>query len=151
MKKVLLLLLILSCVFTLFSCVVITMDGINTNALGYVLEPDGKSYAVAGFFAFQNFGDIVIPDTHKDLPVTKIDDAAFRGQEEIKRVTIPASVKYIGDNAFYGCTSLELIYFEGTEAQWNAIIKGTDWDKKTGNYKVYINVSTTTTPMSTAN
>ena len=34
--------------------------------------------------------------------------------------------------AFYGCNNLETITFKGTEAQWNAITKGTDWDSGAG-------------------
>ena len=32
----------------------------------------------------------------------------------------------------YGCNNLETITFKGTEAQWNAITKGTDWDRGAG-------------------
>lgn len=50
--------------------------------------------------------EIVIPDTYKDLPVTRIGDGVFEGCTELTSVTIPASVTSIGEKAFYGCTSL---------------------------------------------
>ena len=42
-------------------------------------------------------------------------------------VTIPNSVKSIGEYAFRECISLTDIYFDGTETQWENVTKGTDW------------------------
>ena len=43
----------------------------------------------------------------------------------------------IGEAAFYNCSSLTSINFEGTKAQWNAISKGSGWNYNTGSYTVY--------------
>ncbi len=51
---------------------------------------------------------IVIPDTHKGLPVTAIGDLAFAGIEYVK-IKIPDSVTSIGEGAFDGCDSLTSI------------------------------------------
>ena len=40
---------------------------------------------------------------------TTATDAAFYGQTQITKVTIPATIEYIGKNAFYGCTNLAAI------------------------------------------
>ena len=42
-------------------------------------------------------------------------------------VIIPASVTKIKDHAFANCTNLSMIYFNGTENEWNAIEKGAEW------------------------
>ncbi len=41
----------------------------------------------------------------------RIAKGAFEGARFLKTIIIPASVSYIGDNAFDGCTSLENIFY----------------------------------------
>ncbi|MBO4796462.1 MAG: leucine-rich repeat protein, partial [Verrucomicrobia bacterium] len=57
--------------------------------------------------------NINIPSTvkNKDITysVTKIEDAAFSGCDDLKSITIPDSVTEIGENAFEGCDSLKSI------------------------------------------
>ena len=36
-------------------------------------------------------------------------------------MTVPQSVTYIGDDAFYGSDNLKVIYYPGTKAQWTAL------------------------------
>lgn len=48
----------------------------------------------------------VTDDDGNEYTVTRIADAAFYGCENLKRVTIPEGVKYLGSYAFKGCTSL---------------------------------------------
>ena len=55
-------------------------------------------------------GDIVLPNT-----VTKIGDDALKGNDNIVSITIPGSVKDIGNNAFEGCTKLERVIFTNPE------------------------------------
>ena len=55
-------------------------------------------------------GDIVLPNT-----VTKIGDEALKGNDNIVSITIPGSVKDIGNNAFEGCTKLERVIFTNPE------------------------------------
>ncbi len=53
-------------------------------------------------------GDVIIPSTLGDCPVTNIDNGAFNACAKITSITIPDSVTRIG-RAFYGCTGLESI------------------------------------------
>lgn len=46
----------------------------------------------------------------------------------IQKVTIPVSITEIGDFAFYGCTSLSKIFYDGTSEDWSLIKKGTQWN-----------------------
>lgn len=64
--------------------------------------------------------------------VTVIEPGAFYEYTSLASITIPDSVTSIDDSAFYGCTSLANIYYKGTQEQWNAIIKGTDWNFSMG-------------------
>lgn len=62
-------------------------------------------------------GDIVLPNT-----VTKIDNEALKNNDNIVSITIPGSVKDIGNNAFEGCTKLERVIFTNPEQKSNNLI-----------------------------
>ena len=59
--------------------------------------------------------------------VTSIGERAFQNCYGLTSITIPDSVTSIGESAFYRCSSLATINYTGTEEQWNAISKGTNW------------------------
>ncbi|MBQ8497208.1 MAG: leucine-rich repeat protein [Clostridia bacterium] len=59
--------------------------------------------------------------------VTKIEAVAFGNCEKLKTITIPKAVTFIGQYAFSHCYVLNHIYYQGTQAEWNAITKETDW------------------------
>ena len=50
--------------------------------------------------------------------IWRIPDAAFSGCINLKRITIPKSVKKIGPGVFADCNSLEDVYYEGTSEDW---------------------------------
>ena len=54
-----------------------------------------------------------IPSTIKGVPVTAIGDFAASGRKHIEKLVIPSSVKAVGRYAFYNCTELETVTFEG--------------------------------------
>lgn len=61
-------------------------------------------------------GDVVLPDTIDDLPVTVIGKQAFRSCSKITSLTLPSSIKTIGMQAFSYCSLLENIELnEGLE------------------------------------
>lgn len=61
--------------------------------------------------------NITLPNT-----VTKINDDALKGNKKIVSVTIPGSVKDIGNNAFQGCPNLEEIIFTNPDKASNNLI-----------------------------
>ena len=96
----------------------------------------GNSVTSIGSNAFQwcdSLTSVVIPNS-----VTSIGDLAFQNCTSLTSVTIPDSVTSIGSDAFFNCRSLTSIKYRGTEAQWNAITKGSGWDEYYGNDN-YIN------------
>ena len=52
---------------------------------------------------------------------TVIEDEAFLNDQSITSISIPKSVTRIGDGAFYGCTNLKAIYYNGTFSEFLAI------------------------------
>ena len=65
-------------------------------------------------------GDVVIPDTYKGLPVTGIEYGAFEGCTGVTSVTIPESVRYIGENVFASCSSLESIVVDKDNPRYHS-------------------------------
>ena len=78
-------------------------------------KPDSKNWSL-GYWVNNNEVTIknykgsgscvLIPSQINGYAVTTIDDDAFHGHSNIQRVTIPNSVKKIGNYAFSGCTNL---------------------------------------------
>ena len=79
------------------------------------------------FFGCTALKSITIPNN-----VTSTGDMAFVGCTALKSITIPNNVTSIGIGAFMNCSSLANIYYKGTEEQWNAITKGTNWNMNMG-------------------
>ena len=91
---------------------------VGNGVLVYELSEDGDYYAVhgSGFFAEKQ---LVIPDTHNDLPVKEIADHAFRGNY-FSSVVIGDSVEYIGEEAFYSCRNLTSVDMGASVAEIGA-------------------------------
>lgn len=83
----------------------------ETVSLAFVEEE--RAYKVVGLLSGAG-SDIVIPATYKDIPVTSIAPGAFRGNKTIKTVTVPDTVKTIGEYAFAECTALEKMLLPNT-------------------------------------
>lgn len=75
-------------------------------AVTYMVFPDYNGHGVYS-------GDVTIPDSvrffNKTYPVAGITTSAFYGCNELTSITIPNTVRYIGDYAFYNCSGLQSI------------------------------------------
>jgi len=69
--------------------------------------------------------------------VTSINERAFCFCSRLTSITLPDSVTSIGEYALNYCNALTSITFEGTVEQWNAIVKGSNWNYYTGEYTIY--------------
>lgn len=91
--------------------IIALQDGLISMGTLYHLNEDGKSYTCVGGL---NIEAIEIADAVGDKPVTAIAPFAFKNYDKLRKVTIPANIKELGDGAFSGCTALEEIYFNAT-------------------------------------
>lgn len=92
-----------------------------------------KNLTWIGFSAFANctaLASIELPEALKT-----IDKYAFQGCTNLKSATIRNAEKILG-GVFKNCENLQMINFEGTEAEWNNVAKRDAWDENTGNYIV---------------
>ena len=97
-------------------------------SLTSITIPNGvTSIGDSAFLGCSGLTRITIPDG-----ITSIEHQMFHSCSNLTSITIPSSVTSIGDYAFRYCNNLKIITFRGTEAQWNAITKGTDWDSGAG-------------------
>ncbi len=67
---------------------------------------NGKA-TITGFTGEPVFLDI--PETVEDVPVTELRDNAFFNCTSLKHISLPSSVKKIGNHTFFDCSSLESI------------------------------------------
>ena len=56
--------------------------------------------------------------------VTVIREGAFAYSTKLRELTLPASLSRVDNNAFQGTNKLASVIFEGTQAQWNNVTKG---------------------------
>ena len=89
---------------------------------GLRFEKDGQEYYVYGYVGEES--NVVVPEIYDELPVTGIKEKAFYGCEIITSITIPTSVKSIGDLAFLRCSSCISISVD----ERNAFFKSIDGD-----------------------
>lgn len=94
-------------------------DGVEGVYFQTVAEQGGTKAAYAvigGVYPIRSSsvsGAIVVPEMLDGMPVRKIADGAFVGQTRLTSVTLPASVREIGERAFGFCTGLKSVTFSG--------------------------------------
>ena len=86
--------------------------GVTENGLSFVRYKSGK-VVIAGYNGESE--EVTVPDSIDGYNVTAIGYRAFYLNSYIKKVTLPDTVKEIGAEAFYKCSSLEEIVAKGVE------------------------------------
>jgi hypothetical protein len=65
--------------------------------------------------------EVVITGGDPATTIVSIYDGAFQLCTQLRAITLPSTVYYIGPKAFDGCMNLSDVYFKGTAAQWRDI------------------------------
>lgn len=123
-----------------------------------ILPETLKSIGYSAFESCKQLKSINIPDG-----VTEIGGGAFSRCTSLQTVSLPKSLKYLGTteaefdgpdiiDVFVKCTSLTDVYYAGSEAEWDKIIKGyTDDDDvnvSLQDVNIHFNTTITNNPVS---
>ena len=109
----------LTAVLASVALVLLSVSGmaINASALttidGIVFTLDGNSAVVTDYTG--SASQVTIPDTLGGKAVTAVADNAFDRNTTVTSVILPASVRTIGECAFYGCSALESVTLGGAK------------------------------------
>lgn len=85
-----------------------------------------------------------MPDFNYSVETVYIEDGveelinSFKYFMRLKYITIPASIKKIKGNIFYGCENLEKINFNGRRDQWEKLIEGIKFTNVNPYASVYV-------------
>ena len=80
---------------------------------------------------------VVIPDSIEDKPVTEIAEGAFAGMGNLKAVSVPATVRAIGKDAFKDCGSLSSLrtpVYTCEDAPWFGALFGAETYETNGSF-----------------
>lgn len=115
MKKYLKLLALPIIVLVIAIIILIT----NIPRLEYKYNSEYEGYMVTK--AIGNAEYYEIKDTYKNKAVVGIDEQAFKGHSNLKSITLPDTIEFVGRMAFYDCYNLESINLDNVlEIERNA-------------------------------
>lgn len=102
---------------------------------GYIFYDDGSNVYLMGYTGSD--GKLVLPETSPTGKKYGIYNYAFSGCSWVTDITIPKSITSIGEKVFYGCRALKNMYYKGTQEEWQAIFKSSDWDQGNYGYEIH--------------
>ena len=85
----------------------------ESGSFEYELNEEGKCEIIKYSPSSVTIVDIKLPETIDGRDIVGVSADAFKAENSIKSVTIPASYTYVDDYAFFDCDSLEKVTFEG--------------------------------------
>lgn len=97
---------ILSILSTIISCGI--KEYIQSVEFEYVIEESTNTITITGIKS--DHGTVIIPNKIEGYTVTKIADYAFKDNNNIVNLTVPSTISYIGEGAFYNCARLVFVY-----------------------------------------
>ena len=96
-----------------------------SEGLSYTLSEDATYYIVSGLGSCTDT-KVVIPGIYNGLPVTEIGEYAFYQCKHITDLTICNGITYVNDTAFQGCHQLKRVTFpasmESTSGFWGLML-----------------------------
>lgn len=86
-------------------------DVANVKNAKVLYQVNSNNELVKFWIVEKNPDNVTIPETIGPYGISSIGQGSFNNNCDLERITIPASVKSIGDNAFKGCHNLEVVIF----------------------------------------
>ena len=93
-----------------------------------IVIPDGVQEIQGN--CFSNCSDLI--EVNIPFSVKKLSYECFYGCTSLTEIRLHGDITSIPDRYFMVCTKLKDIYFDGTEAEWEAMPKGEKWDYQKG-------------------
>lgn len=81
----------------------------EAQAMGFTFSSYEDGLQINSFENKQFKSEINVPEQIGDFKVISIKERAFSGQSNVKKITLPGTIKYIGSAAFSGCDNLEYV------------------------------------------
>ena len=159
LKRIISLALLISIALCACSCKKEEREKFVDGYLTYVLYEDG-TYGVEATDRENMPEELVIPATYNGGTVVKIEDSGFANCDTVVTVTVPDTIKSLGNGSFYMCDMLARvtlegdipsgigsgalafvgqrfsIYYNGTLEQWENLYKSGNWNIES-EYNVY--------------
>ena len=92
---------------------------LNGELVTEVVVPEGITSLDETFANCSSLKRVVLPES-----LTVIGGSAFKNCRNLREIVIGSEVTKIGYSAFFNCHNLKIVYYTGTQEQWNAISIG---------------------------
>ena len=89
------------------------VDALGSEGLAWKLNEDGKTVTITGIGTCTD-SKVAIPTKIEGHTVNAIADRAFYQVTGVTEMTIPASIKTIGNQIFFKCADLKTVYYNST-------------------------------------
>ena len=103
-------------------------EGYYTPGLTFALKADGSGYVVTKFD--NKSGKVIIPEKYEGKPVVEIGPDAFLSCSKVANISLPNTLKVIGDYAFYGSRIVSVTIPENVEKIGEGAFKDCIWLKE---------------------
>ena len=112
-------LLIIPISFILVACDNNSNPEKTSEGFTFELSLDMNSYTISGIGDCTD-KEIVFPSSYNGLPIIAIKKEAFKNNTGIQAITIPDTIKSVGDNAFSNCSNLKIINVKGAKTYYDS-------------------------------
>ncbi|BFL39175.1 leucine-rich repeat domain-containing protein [Agathobaculum massiliense] len=87
----------------------------DAQAMGFTFSPYEDGVQIDSFVNKQGKSEVNVPEKIGEMKVRSIGYSAFTGQSNLKKITLPSTVKTIQGQAFRGCSGLTEFVLGGSE------------------------------------
>lgn len=106
-----------------------SVEFIGANAFAYSgiksVDIDGENLKNIGNYSFHQSQ---VERVNIGEGVERIEERAFYNCKTLGHLILPKSLKYIGKDAFSGCVVLGDIIYNGSQEDWNKVVKGSNYN-----------------------